>query len=63
MTKKNDSMSFLNTASLLGMSSELFSIVDIISLPSEANYTYQEILNVLHWSSVKAFFPSSVTLF
>ena len=47
MTKKNDSMSFLNTASLLGMSSELFSIVDIISLPSEANYTYQEILNVL----------------
>jgi len=47
MTPKNDSMSDVDTASLLALSSELFSIVNIITLPAEANYSYQEFLNVL----------------
>ena len=47
MTQKNDSMSGVDTASLLAASSELFSIVNVIALPTEANYSYQEILNVL----------------
>jgi hypothetical protein len=37
----------VNTTSLLGVSSELFSIFNIITLPAEANYSYQEFLNVL----------------
>ena len=47
MTPKNGSMSNMDTTSLLAVSSELFSIVNIITLPAEANYSYQEILNVL----------------
>lgn len=47
MTPKNDSMPCVNTTSLLGVSSELFSIFNIITLPAEANYSYQEFLNVL----------------
>ncbi len=47
MTLKNDSMSGIDRASLLALSSELFSIVNIITLPAEANYSYQEFLNVL----------------
>jgi len=47
MTLKNDSMSGIETASLLAVSSELFSTVNIITLPGEANYSYQEALNVL----------------
>lgn len=47
MTPKNDSMSDVDTASLLALSSEFFSIVDIITLPDGANYSYQEFLNVL----------------
>ncbi|MGZ5501683.1 MAG: ISH3 family transposase [Nitrososphaeraceae archaeon] len=47
MTLKNDSMSGIDRASLLALSSELFSTVNIITLPAEANYSYQEALNVL----------------
>lgn len=47
MTQKNDSISGTDTASLLAVSSELLSIVNIITLPAEANYSYQEFLNVL----------------
>ena len=47
MTLKNNSMSDVDTTSLLGVSSELFSIVNIITLPAEANYSHQEFLNVL----------------
>ena len=46
MPTKNDPMT-IDTTSLLGVSSELFSIIDIITLPAEANYSYQETLNVL----------------
>ncbi|MDD3246463.1 MAG: ISH3 family transposase [Methanosarcina sp.] len=46
MPTKNDPM-IIDTTSLLGVSSELFSIIDIITLPAEANYSYQETLNVL----------------
>jgi hypothetical protein len=46
MPIKNDPMT-IDTTSLLGVSSELFSIIDIITLPAEANYSYQESLNVL----------------
>lgn len=44
---KNDSMFGADRASLLVLSSELVSIVDIITLPAEANNSYQEFLNVL----------------
>jgi hypothetical protein len=37
----------IDTASLLAVSSELLSIINIITLPDEANYSYQEFLNVL----------------
>ena len=47
MTSKNDSISGVDTASLLAVSSEFLSIVNIITLPDEANYSYQEFLNVL----------------
>ena len=47
MTPKNDSISCIETASLLAVSSKLLSIDNIITLPAEANYSYQEILNVL----------------
>lgn len=47
MTPKNDSISGVDTASLLAVSSEFLSIVNIITLPDEANYSYQEFLNVL----------------
>jgi len=47
MNPKNDSIYGIDTASLLAVSSELLSIVDIITLPDEANYSYQEFLNVL----------------
>ncbi|MDD3873497.1 MAG: ISH3 family transposase, partial [Methanosarcina sp.] len=47
MISKNDSISWVETASLLTVSSELLSIDNIITLPAEANYSYQEILNVL----------------
>jgi hypothetical protein len=47
MSPKNDSLSGIDTASLLAASSELLSIVNIITLPDEANYSYQEFLNVL----------------
>jgi hypothetical protein len=47
MSLKNDSLSGIDTASLLAVSSELFSTVNIITLPDEANYNYQEFLNVL----------------
>jgi len=47
MIQKNDSISGTDTASLLAVSSELLSIVNIITLPAEANYNYQEFLNVL----------------
>jgi len=47
MTPKNNSMSGIDRASLLALSSELFNIVNIITLPAEANYSYQEFLNVL----------------
>ena len=47
MTPKNDSMSGIDTASLLAVSSEFLSIANIITLPDEANYSYQEFLNVL----------------
>ena len=47
MTPKNDSISGMDTASLLAVSSEFLSIVNIITLPDEANYSYQEFLNVL----------------
>jgi hypothetical protein len=47
MTRKNDSISGIGTASLLAVSSELLSIANIITLPAEANYNYQELINVL----------------
>jgi hypothetical protein len=47
MTRKNDSISGIGTASLLAVSSELLSIANIITLPTEANYNYQELINVL----------------
>ncbi|MDD4621502.1 MAG: ISH3 family transposase, partial [Methanosarcina sp.] len=47
MISKNDSISWVETASLLTVSSKLLSIDNIITLPAEANYSYQEILNVL----------------
>jgi len=47
MTVKNDSRSGTDTASLLAVSSEFFSIANIITLPDEANYSYKELLNVL----------------
>ena len=47
MISKNDSISCIETASLLTVSSNLLSIDNIITLPAEANYSYQEILNVL----------------
>jgi Transposase DDE domain len=47
MSPKNDSLSGIDTASLLAVSSELLSIVNIITLPNDANYSYQEFLNVL----------------
>src|SRR5674536_378065 len=47
MKPKNDSMSNIDTTSLLAVSSELFSLINIITLPDEANYSYQEFLNVL----------------
>lgn len=47
MIPKNDSMSGIDTASLLAVSSEFLSIANIITLPDEANYSYQEFLNVL----------------
>lgn len=47
MTPKNDFISCIETASLLAVSSKLLSIDNIITLPAEANYSYQEILNVL----------------
>jgi len=47
MKPKNDSMSNIETTSLLAVSSELFSLINIITLPDEANYSYQEFLNVL----------------
>lgn len=47
MTQKHDSLSEIDTASLLAVSSELLSIINIITLPDEANYSYQEFLNVL----------------
>ena len=37
MTVKNDSISGTDTASLLAVSSEFFSIANIITLPDEAN--------------------------
>ena len=47
MTTKNDSISCIDTASKLAVSSKLLSIDNIIILPAEANYSNQEILNVL----------------
>src|SRR5674476_1348087 len=47
MKPKNDSMSNIETTSLLAVSSELFSLINIITLPDEANYSYQEFLNDL----------------
>src|SRR5674536_154209 len=47
MKPKNDSMSNIETTSLLAVSSELFSLINIITLPDEANYSYQKFLNVL----------------
>ena len=47
MNPKNDSISGIDKASLLALSSEFLSIVNIITLPDEANYSYQEFLNVL----------------
>jgi len=44
MFSKNDSISCIETASLLAVSSKLLSIDNIITLPAEANYSYQEIL-------------------
>jgi hypothetical protein len=44
---KNDSTSGIDTANLLSASSELCSIVDIITLSDEANYRYQNDRNVL----------------
>jgi hypothetical protein len=46
MTPKNESISGMDTASLLAVSSEFLSIVNIITLPDEANYSYHEFLNV-----------------
>jgi len=37
----------IDTTSLLAVSSELFSLINIITLSDEANYSYQEFLNVL----------------
>jgi hypothetical protein len=37
-------MSNIETTSLLAVSSELFSLINIITLPDEANYSYQEFL-------------------
>jgi hypothetical protein len=47
MASKNDSLFGTDTASLLAVSSEFLSIANIITLPDEANYSYQEFLNVL----------------
>jgi hypothetical protein len=47
MTTKNDSTSGIDTASLLSVSFELYSIFDIITLPDEVNCSYLEVLNVL----------------
>ena len=47
MTPKNDSISGIDTASLLSVSYERLSIANIINLPVEANYNYQELINVL----------------
>ena len=38
MKPKNNSMSNIDTTSLLAVSSELFSLINIITLPDEANY-------------------------
>ena len=46
MLTKNNSMT-IDTASLLAVSSELFSKYNIITLPESANYECQDILNVL----------------
>ena len=53
MPTKNDSMS-INTASLLAVSSELFSKSNIITLPESANYERQDILNVLLHASTSS---------
>ena len=46
MPIKNDSMT-IDTASLLAVSSELFSKYNIITLPESANYECQDTLNEL----------------
>lgn len=53
MPTKNDSMT-INTASLLAVSSELFSKSNIITLPESANYERQDILNVLLHASTSS---------
>jgi uncharacterized protein (DUF1810 family) len=53
MQTKNDSMA-IDTASLLAVSSELFSKYDIITLPESANYRCQNILNVLLHASTSS---------
>ena len=53
MPTKNDSMT-IDTASLLAVSSELFSKYDIITLPESANYECQDILNVLLHASTSS---------
>lgn len=45
MTYKNDSIYSVDTASKLTVSVEFFRIANIITLPDEANYSYQEFLN------------------
>ncbi len=47
MTTKNNSMNFENTASLLAVSSELFSKNDIITLPSNVKFDYQDVVTVM----------------
>lgn len=53
MPTKNDSMT-INTASLLAVSSELFSKSNIITLPESANYERQDILNMLLHASTSS---------
>ena len=53
MPTKNDSMA-IDTASLLAVSSELFSKYDIITLPESANYRCKDILNVLLHASTSS---------
>ena len=47
VNNNNSSMNFENTASLLAVSSELFSKNDIITLPSNVKFDYQDVVTVM----------------